>query len=319
MSKDDYKHSFMTAQELIDDVKPVVNFSFNLDMILGGGIPLGSFVVVAGQKKLGKTTSILHFAANAQAKGCKVYYLDVECRIKPRDLKGIPNLDRSKDKFEIIRSNKKKILFAEDFLSITMNKLETEENCIIILDSVSQLCSNARQEGDIGDRFRDDVPLMLSTLTKRAANVLPVNNNILICITHMIANQGGKGPALWLEASGQKIQYQADVKLKATYAEDHKDAEDKQVGQLIHWECDTAALGPPGGKTTTLLRYGEGLDDCYDLLSTCLDIGLVTKSGAWIKFHDNTQAQGKEKATQHLKNSPKLYKELQTKFKELIA
>ncbi len=317
-AREEYKDCFLDIGSFIEQDRKVISFSTNLDLILGGGIPLGSFVVIAGQKKLGKTTSILHFCANAQKEGCKIYYLDVEHRIKPRDFKGIPGLSFEKDKFELIHSTKKKMLHGEDYLSIAMDLLETEEKCVIVLDSVSQLCSSGKAAANIGDRFRDDIPSMLSTMTKRASNTLPVNGHIMICVTHMIANQGGNGPALWLEASGQKIQYQADVKLRVTHKTDVLDSDEKQVGQQMHWQCDTAAIGPPGGKTTTLLRYGEGLDDYYDLLETCLDIGLVRKSGAWIYFTDDIKAQGKEKARNLLKASPDIYADLLKKFREML-
>ena len=315
--KTEYKYSFMSGEDLLNDIKPIIPFSDNLDVILGGGIPLGSFVVVAGQKKLGKTTSILHFCVNAQKAGCKVYYFDVECRLKPRDLRGIPGLVVTKDKFEIIKSTKKKHLAGEDYLTILMDLLETEENCIFVLDSVSQLCSSGKAAANIGDRFRDDIPQMLATMTKRASNILPVNNHILICVTHLIANQGGQGPAVWLEASGQKIQYQADVKLKATHKTDI-DVDGKQIGQQIHWQCDTSALGPPGGKCSTLLRYGEGLDDCYDLIETCCDIGLLEKSGAWINFPNGQKVQGKEKARNVLKSDSELYKQLRESLRSAV-
>ncbi len=317
-ARDEYKDCFLDIPSFIGQDRTVIPFSTNLDLILGGGIPLGSFVVIAGQKKLGKTTSILHFCANAQKAGCKIYYLDVEHRIKPRDFKGIPGLSFDKDKFELIHSTKKKLLHGEDYLSIAMDLLETEEKCVIILDSVSQLCSSGKAAANIGDRFRDDIPSMLSTMTKRASNILPVNGHIMICVTHMIANQGGNGPAMWLEASGQKIQYQADVKLRVTHKTDVTDSDEKQVGQLMHWQCDTAAIGPPGGKTTTLLRYGEGLDDYYDLLSSCIDIGLVTQKASWIIFSEDIKAQGKENARNVLKANPELYNNLLKQFRELL-
>ena len=198
-----------------------------------------------------------------------------------------------------------------------MDLLETEENCVFIVDSVSQLCSSGKAEANIGDRFRDDVPIMLATMTKRAANILPVNNHILVCVTHLIANQGGQGPAVWLEASGQKIQYQADVKLKATHIE-KVEVDGKQIGQLIHWVCETSAIGPPGGKTTTLLRYGEGLDDYYDLLMTAIETGLVATKGAWVIFDENNKAQGKEKARNLLKENTQLYSNLQKQLAEIL-
>ena len=52
-AREQYKHAFIAADVRVDEVKPVISFSQNLDIILSGGIPLGSFVVVTGQKKVG--------------------------------------------------------------------------------------------------------------------------------------------------------------------------------------------------------------------------------------------------------------------------
>ena len=61
--------------------------------------------------------------------------------------------------------------------------MHTKPGAIFILDSISQLCSHGRMTADIGDRYRDDVPLMLSSLTKRVSNILPINKSIVMNIT----------------------------------------------------------------------------------------------------------------------------------------
>ena len=87
----------------------VIPLSPSLDMILNGGVPEGSFVVLTGQPKCGKTTTSLQIAALAQQKqyaygdfekGREVYFLNIEGRIKKRDLSGIKGLDL--DRFHII-------------------------------------------------------------------------------------------------------------------------------------------------------------------------------------------------------------------------
>jgi len=319
MSKDIdklYKDNFSSAQDIIDRPRKIINVSPTIDVMLGGGIPSGSFMIVTGKQKLGKTTMCLHVCGKAQKEGFKVYYFNIEGRLKPRDLKGIPGLSLEKDKFQIIESVPGKVLNAEDYLTILNHKLETEQNSLFLMDSTSQLCSAGRKANDVGDRFRDDVPLMLADLTKRAANILPVNNNILICITHIIANQGN-GHSPWMEASGQKIQYASDIKLKATHDTDYT-VGDKQVGQIVHWQCDTSALGPPNIKCDSLLRYGEGIDEYYDLLQMCIDLGLVAKGGAWLTIGEQ-KVQGMEKGRTYLKENPEIYENLTKQFKELVS
>jgi len=56
----------LSGNAIVDKQSIVIPVSPALDMILGGGIPEGSFVVFTGQPKCGKTTSALTFSATAQ-------------------------------------------------------------------------------------------------------------------------------------------------------------------------------------------------------------------------------------------------------------
>ncbi len=311
---------FISGDSILDKDPMVIPVSPAIDMMLGGGIPEGSFVVVTGAFKLGKTVLCLSFAANAQKKefgGRKIYYFNVEGRLKGRDLGGIHGLDMDPDKFEVIGSTEEKILYAEDYLEIWDTLVTYEKNTVLIMDSISQLCSKARIAQDVGARFRDDVPLMLADMTKRVSNILPVNNNIVMCVTHRIANQGGFGRSPWTEASGQKVQYQADVKLAAKYQEAYKIGE-KQVGQIVHWQCDTSAIGPPGIKAESLLRYGYGIDGRYELINLCKDFGFVQQKGSWITLGEDHKVQGIEKACDYLLEHPELYKSLEKQVNEVL-
>jgi recombination protein RecA len=311
---------FTSGDTIIDRKQMVIPVSPAIDVILGGGIPESSFVVVTGAYKLGKTVLCLTLAANAQKPefgNRKVFYFNVEARLKSRDLKGINGLKTDPEHFEVIGSTDGNIIYAEQYLSIFNDIALHERNSVLIIDSVSQLCSQARVDNDIGKAYRDNVPIMLADMTKRVSNILPINNNIVMCVTHRIANQSGVGMSKWSEASGQKVQYQADVKLKANYKEAYKVGE-KQVGQTVHWECETSAIGPPGMKTPSLLRYGYGIDDRHEILSLCKDLGIVKASGAWINFDDGQKAQGMEKACDYLTNNPELFDRLKKQLHEVM-
>jgi len=314
------KDVFFAGDKLLEKELDVISVSPALDIILGGGIPMGSFVVITGKPKIGKSSLSLNFSKNAQKSGYKTYYFNIEGRLKKRDLEGIRELKTDIDNFEIIGSQKGKILYAEDFLDILNSYVETRENTIFIIDSISQLCSKARQANTVGDRMRDDVPLLLADMTKRVSNILPVSNNTLICITHLIANQGGAGRSQWNEASGQKVQYQADVKLKALYSEAYKIGNEEQIGQIVHWECGTNALNvAPCKKCQSLLRYGEGIDSEYEILNIALDIGVVNKSGSWIEFPNGEKKQGMEKGRQYLLENPDIFKKISDSVSEILG
>ena len=310
------KNICVTGKQFIEKKYKVIPFSPVLDMCLGGGIPEGSFCVFTGPPKVGKTSSALDFAGTCQKvpwvnkKGeeqeRQVLFLNIEGRLKERDLRGIKSLDF--DKTMIVRSDEGSILTAEQYIDIAEKAINEFPGLVVVVDSFSSLCTEARRKGNIGDRFRDDTPLLIANFCKRVSNVIPVNKTILIGITHMIANQGN-GPAQWLEASGRKLQYQVDVKLKASHCEDWM-AGTTQIGQKVHWECMTSAIGPPGMKVLSYLKYGHGLDKAAELIEMCCDMGFVTKGGAWFTLPNGEKYQGISNTSEILNANPQLYAEL---------
>jgi len=318
---------FVSGKTIIDTPRMIIPISPTLDLATGGGIQEGGMVVVTGPPKVGKTSMCLHFGGTAQRLeykssltdkkvGRKVYFFNVEGRIKARDLAGIPHLLTDENHLQVIKSRPGKILNAEDYLEILEAYIHTKPGAIFIVDSISQLCSSGRMNANIGDRIRDDVPLMLSNLTKRLSNVLPINNSILMCITHLYANQTPGSMKKWQESSGQKVQYAREVKLRATHSTPFMDGE-AQVGQIVHWVCDSSSVGPPGGKADSLLRYGYGLDKEYEILQIGKDLGLVEVGGSWYTIGDK-KIQGAEKASTYLRENPDVYDDLHTKFREMM-
>lgn len=317
---------FVSGQSIIDKPYTLIPVSPAIDMMLGGGIPEGSFGISTGPPKVGKTTLWLDFAGTAQGMayandfcpdGRHVYFFNVEGRIKPRDLSGIKNLDVSSRWFTSIQSEVGNILTAEKYLSICEHLINTRPGAIFIIDSFSQLCSQARKDGSYADRFRDDVPLMLANFCKRVSNVLPVNRSLLLGVTHRLANQGNSKSA-WMEASGQKVQYQLDVKLEAPWREFVPKKSDNPYGQIVHWRCHSSALGPPNRKAQSLLRYGHGLDKEWELINIAKDVGLVKTAGTWFTFPSGDKAQGIDNAAEYVRQHG-LYPELNKQFREMMG
>ena len=319
----------LTGNAVVDKDLITIPLSPSLDVVLNGGVPEGSFVIFTGQPKCGKTTTSLAFCANAQKpeyaygsfkEGREVYYLNIEGRLKKRDLEGIPGLNL--DKFHVIGSQTGKILHAEEYLQIAERIINEIPGSILIIDSYSALCTEAEITSDMSKMQRADGAKLLAKFCRKVANVIPVNKNIVIGITHLMGNPG-TGYVEWKEKSGQAIAYQTDIKLKATYFKPWNLSDDSpQVGQEIEWQVLCSALGPPGGKITSYLRYGEGIDRCMELLTLCVDMGLVSKGGAWYTMTsvpDKPKFQGLEKTRQFLVDNPQVYQDLWTEVKNTMG
>lgn len=288
-----------SGKEFLTDKKKVISVSPAIDIILGGGIPEGSFVIFTGDPKTGKTVTSLHFSGNCQRAGKKIFYLDIEGRLKQRDLEGIKGLDA--DAVNVIKSykgddGKGKIFKANDWLDMACDLAVNENDAVIILDSVSQLMTEDEATCDIDKQLRAPVSQMLSKFCKRVSNAIPINNNIIICIVHLIANVSGFGAAKG-RSGGRKIQYEVDVDLEVKKTEpwkvggsdSSKDKDDddgaQRIGQKVHWITRSTALASaPGQKIVSWLRYGMGIDEGIELIELGKSLGLITLKGAWYRL-----------------------------------
>jgi recombination protein RecA len=303
-------------------LKPIIiPISPAIDIGLGGGIPEGSFVILTGPPKGGKTTLANWIAANAQKhydpslcpNGRNIYFFGVEGRLKPRDLQGIPHLDLTK--FKQIVSSPGNILSAEKFLDSADLAIRNDPGCIVIIDSFSALCTEAESLGSMSDQQRADGAKLLAKFCRKVANVIPINKCIVIGITHIMSNPGYGNPTQ--EKSGNALKYQADVKLRIKKFEFIKLSETgNPVGQEVHWTVEFSAIGAPGADITSYITYGKGIDESKELVTLGEDLGIIHKAASWYSFNDtaqygDTKYQGKQSITDAVEKDANIKKLLQ--------
>jgi len=314
ITKDFGNNVLRSGKAVVDSDFQIIPISPQIDIILGGGIPEGSFVTLTGFPKCGKTICSLDFASTCQKEeyGARdIYYLNIEGRIRKRDIMGITGLNL--DKFNVIGSMPGNILNAEQYLTIAERYINNKEKCVVILDSYSALCTDAEFTNDMDKMQRADAAKLIAKFCRKVANVVPVNKNIIIGITHLMGNPTGYG-AEYKEKSGQAIAYQVDVKLRAMKFAPWKISE-RQIGQIVDWKCITSAIGPPGQTATSYIRYGIGIDKLYELINLCIEVDIIEKKGAWYCYEDN-KTQGLENLKQFFVEHPHLIDLLKLKLIE---
>lgn len=317
------------AKTFAQESQQVISVSPALDLALNGGIPEGSWVTLSGRPKIGKTSLAMHFCRKCQLSenGARdIYYFDIEGRLKKMNL--LPGINP--EKFFIIRSQQGKILNAEEFLTIAEKIACTKPKCVIVLDSVSALCTETEFNNDMSAMQRADGPKLLAKFCRKMAGRIPVNNLIVIAITHIMANPTGYGNPTQ-EKSGFAVQFQVDVKLKAkTMKLWEIPSQSKPIGQSVTWVMETSALGGiPFTEVESHIRYGQGIDELYELINLSVDLGLIAKGGAWytcgflsglIDDYDEKKFkfQGQEKLYEFFKNNDQYAKLLDKTFKDII-
>tara|TARA_R110002020_G_scaffold55309_2_gene153582 strand:+ start:7158 stop:8144 length:987 start_codon:yes stop_codon:yes gene_type:complete len=298
----------------------VISVGPKLDIALGGGVPEGSLFIMTGPEKVGKTVTALTFCANAQKHYERsVYYANIEGRLKKRDLEGITDLSLDPDHMQIIGSTEGNILSAEKYLSIIDNIVHTKPGSIAVVDSFSALSSESELTGDLADVQVMSVQKVLAKFCRRISNALPINRVTVVGVTHLMANvqRFGRGKAK-IEKSGSALKYQVDVKLHATHAVPLMQG-DSQIGQTIHWQIVTSAIGPPGQKVESHIRYGKGIWKEMELADLMIDFGLVAKAGAWLKLPNDQKIQGKVNLAKYLEENPEEYKDFEQQVFSMVG
>lgn len=312
------------ANSILNIKRDIFSASPRLDIGLGGGIPSGSTVIVSGPPKFGKTTLILSLLAGIQKK-CpdrKIWYGDVEKRLKTMNLNGIRGLNPEHPNFNIISSEKGNILSAEQHLSIYEKICLSEEGSVVVVDSSSALCSQAEQINEITSQFRNPGAKLMATFCRKIGNAVAINDIILIVVQHLITDTSGMGHAGKSEDGGTKIQYQEDVKIRGKYTEQWKvgtGENERIIGQKTHWQIMNGALSGsiPNEKVMTYLRYGIGIDSLMEYIEIGQELGIITGKG-WYSFNGE-KIQGMEGLYQNLSENPEKTELLIKQIKEMTG
>jgi RecA/RadA recombinase len=187
------QNAIIDAAQVVEeyDQKRIVSVSPAIDVGLSGklgvGIPEGSWVLLSGSPKCGKSSTALQIAANAQEQFEKEIFIgNAEGRIKARDLRGIHNLNI--DNVKIIQSSKGNILSAEQSIFEYIKIIKEYPGCVLVVDSTSALCEKAEMDEEVKADRRLSGAKLLASFCRQLGAIVPIQNSIVILIQHMIAN-----------------------------------------------------------------------------------------------------------------------------------
>lgn len=319
-SAEKYEGNYLPASFILDHPKNTISISPALDIILAGGWQEGTIGILESAPKVGKTTLALKIASKAQQQlGRVVIYVSVESRLSVKNLKGIPGLDLSDDKFKIISSKKGDMLSTEQFLERTEQAINEFPGCLVIFDSFSSLSSADEKTKGYGEGYGGmDSRKLEGQFARRIAPIILSNESTLIGIAHRTTNIGGKGTSAKVSDA---VLYHHDIRLflKKSYPDGDWVAGKKMIGQKVIIECITSALGSPGGKCNGWLKYGYGFLDEAELAELAIDLSLIDKSGSWYHLEKYDQkAQGFDGLCQLISSDITIYNELLEEVKSVL-
>ena len=280
------------GEEKIVDVPAISTGSLALDLALGvGGVPRGRVVEIYGPEASGKTTLALHIAAEAQAKGGMVAFVDAEHAL---DVGYARKLGVDVDSLLVSQPDT-----GEQALDIAEILVRSGAIDVLIIDSVAALVPRAEIEGDMGDQHMGLQARLMSQALRKLTAAISKSKSCVIFINQIRMKIGVMFGSPETTTGGNALKFYATQRLDIRRIGAIKEG-DQVVGNRTRVKVVKNKIAPPFKDAEFDIIYGEGISKEGDILDLGVSLDIVEKSGAWYSFRDERIGQGRQNVRRFL-------------------
>lgn len=290
----------------VKKIEVIPTSSTALDIALGvGGYPRGRIVEIYGPESSGKSTLALHAAANVQASGGIVAYIDAEHALDPIYAR---NVGIDLDSMIISQPDT-----GEQALEIADTLVRSGAVDLIVIDSVAALVPRAEIEGEMGASHVGLQARMMSQALRKITGALNQTGTTAIFINQLREKIGVMFGSPETTTGGKALKFYASVRLDIRRIETLKDGTDA-VANRTRVKIVKNKVAAPFKIAEFDIVYGEGISYEGGLLDLGVAHDVVKKSGSWFTYEGTQLGQGKEKARLFLKENADLAHEIEGKI-----
>ena len=288
-------------------VETISTGALSLDIALGGGIPKGRIIEIYGPESSGKTTLAIHILAEAQKGGDSVAFIDAEHAFDPTYFK---NLGLDIDNLYMSQPD-----FGEQALEILETLVRSAAFGVIVVDSVAALTPRAEIEGDMGDSHMGLQARLMSQALRKITGIASKTGTTIIFLNQLRMKIGIMFGNPETTTGGNALKFYASIRMDIRQKE--KILKDGQViGHSRTVKVVKNKVAPPFKEASFNMIYPMGIDKESSVIDAAIDMGIVEKAGAWLRYGTEQLAQGKDAAAEVLKKDTKLRDKI---VKEVIA
>ncbi len=270
--------------------------SIGLDLALGvGGYPRGRVIEIFGPESSGKTTLALHAIAEAQKAGGVAAFVDAEHAL---DIKYARKLGVNVSELLVSQPDT-----GEQALEITEQLVRSGACDILVVDSVAALVPKAEIEGDMGDPQMGLQARLMSQAMRKLTSVVSRNLATVVFINQIRMKIGVVFGNPETTTGGQALKFYSSVRLDIRRIGQLKDGE-QVVGSRTRVKVVKNKVAPPFREAEFDVRYGLGVDRLAEALDLGVERNIVEKSGAYFSLDGERIGQGRERASEWLREHP---------------
>ncbi len=268
-----------------------------LDVALGvGGIPKGRIIEIFGPESSGKTTLSLSLIAEVQKKGGIAAFIDAEHAMDPAWAK-------------IIGVNLDNLLISqpdtgEQALEIAEALIRSGGVDLVIVDSVAALVPRSEIEGEMGDSQMGVQARLMSQALRKLTGVISKSKTTIVFTNQIRLKIGIMFGNPETTPGGMALKFYASVRMDVRKIETLK-KNNMVYGSRHRVKIVKNKVAPPF-KEAEIVITAAGVDRLEGLIDASVLAGVLTKSGAFIKFNDKLLGQGKEQVKEMLTGDEKL-------------
>ena len=291
----------------MSSVEAIPSGSLSLDLALGiGGIPRGRITEIFGPESSGKTTLGQHTIAEAQKRGGIAAYIDVEHALDPTYANrcGV-NVD------DMLISQPDA---GEQALEIAEALVRSAAVDVIVVDSVAALVPRAEIEGDIGDTHVALQARLMSQALRKLASTIGKTGTAVIFINQLREKVGIVFGNPEVTPGGRALKFYSSVRIDLRRADTIKQG-NEAVGSRVRARVVKNKVAAPFRSAEFDIMFDHGISREGDLLDLGVELGLVSKSGAFLSYGDIRLGQGRENAKQYLSQHPELTQEIERQIR----
>ncbi len=284
--------------------------ALSLDIAMGiGGIPRGRIIEIFGPEGGGKTTLSLEIIANAQRQGGVAAFIDAEHGMDPIYAKKI-----GVDIENLLISQPDN---GEQALEIVETLVRSGAVDIVVIDSVAALVPKAEIEGDMGDAQMGLQARLMSQALRKLTGTISKSKTSVVFINQIREKIGVMFGNPETTPGGRALKFYSSIRLDIRKIASIKKG-DEIIGNRVKVKVAKNKVAPPFRIAEFDMIYGEGINKEGSLLEMGVHHNLIEKTGTWFLYKDKRLGQGKENASQFLKQNPPLYEEIKNKIKEIV-
>jgi len=291
----------------MSSVEAIPSGSLALDLALGvGGIPRGRITEIFGPEASGKTTLGQHVLAEAQKRGGVAAYIDVEHALDPAYAAhcGV-NVD------DLLISQPDT---GEEALEITEALVRSQAIDAIVIDSVAALVPRAEIEGDMGDAHVGLQARLMSQALRKLTAAIGKSGTAVIFINQLREKVGIIFGNPEVTPGGRALKFYSSIRIDLRRVETIKQG-NEAIGSHIKAKVVKNKVAPPFRSAEFDIMFDYGISREGNFIDLGVELGLVSKTGAFFSFGDIRLGQGRENAKQYLIQNPELAQEIEQQIR----